>query len=187
MQPVGVVFQNIGLDGFCSNHDFMNGLESFVCCLYGKNKYTDINKARHDIFKSRYDAKSKESSFSTQEGIDLSLLPPCQASLHMHIERVNYQTTIWKQAHVAAPNVPSPVGCGWKMEDGCLSVDWIKGDMMPQQLADVLDDNNTTESGERTTAEMDLEPEYEFFENEIEEDDEIENMLDIIFEDDQDD
>ena len=60
MQPVGVVFQNIGLDGFCSNHDFMNGLESFVCCLYGKNKYTDINKARHDIFKSRYDAKQRK-------------------------------------------------------------------------------------------------------------------------------
>ena len=59
--------------------------------------------------------------------------------------------------------------------------------MMPQQLADVLDNNNTTENGDRITAEMDLEYDYELFENEIEEDDGIENMLDILFEDDQND
>jgi len=53
--------------------------------------------------------------------------------------RANYQCFIWKQSHVAKPELPLPVCCGWKLDDDeALVVQWIDGDIMPQKLVDVL-------------------------------------------------
>ena len=56
-------------------------LERFVCSLYGKPSYASTDKLRYDMFKSRYEAKSSKNSVSIENGLNLSLLPPCSSSL----------------------------------------------------------------------------------------------------------
>lgn len=93
----------------------------------------------------------------------MSLLPPCKSSLELHITRCNYQAYIWKHAHIAKPVIGRPEENGWTKEDDVLKVKWTSGDILPQELIDILDDSNT-----------DLEDNSPV---------EFENDLDIIFED----
>ena len=174
------LFQSIGSSSTHVTETTLNDMQHFVCCMYGKPVYDDVNKLRCDIFKSRYEEKSPQQSFVTHDGIDLSLIPPCKASLRMHYLRVNYQTLIWKQSHVAYANIPSPVGHGWELDaEGNLVVDWIDGDVMPQKLVDVLASKDT---GHATNHSDEDEEQSE----EVEEEYEVDNILDIIFEDDKD-
>jgi hypothetical protein len=171
------VFQQLGEDSKSVPQQLHEHLEHFVCCMYGLFNHTDVNKARSVIFKSRYNATLLTGLTSQVRcGIDLSLLPPCRAALKKHILRCNYQAYIWKHAHVSFPSLPSPIGCGWtKSEDGFLHVDWIDGDILPPSLIDILaNDEEATKLAEMQS------------EN-VEEDDEIDNILDEIFEHESDD
>ena len=69
------------------SQDMLLQLEIFVCHLY-------------------------HSQLSYVHGLDISLLPPCQQALRMHIMRANYQAHIWKQAHTGHPDIPNPSGHG---------------------------------------------------------------------------
>jgi len=156
----------------------LKALERFVCCLYGYAGYADVNKVRSDIFQSRYSAKSSKLSFSNQTGIDLSLLPPCKSSLRMHCLRVNFQSHVWKHSHEGYPSLVSPVGCGWKLdEEGKLAIHWIDGDVLPAQLVEVMTSNETDADNKITDEE-------EMIEQIVEGDDEVNNIIDIIFEND---
>ena len=46
---------------------------------------------------------------SSFDGIDMSLLPHCQDSLYMHIQRANYQAWIWNSSLERYLEIPSPV------------------------------------------------------------------------------
>ena len=56
-------------------------LEEYICCLFGKSKKKDVNVLRYEIFQNVYEKKGKI--------IDLSLLPPCRASLFLQSQRCN--------------------------------------------------------------------------------------------------
>ena len=103
-------------------------LEHFACKLYSAKNYTDINKLRYDTYKQRFTSTQVLST----EGMDLSLLPPSRSSLVMHLQRANYQVMVWKKAHVQFPTTPSPIGHGWKLDEGQLVIDWCQGDILPQ-------------------------------------------------------
>ena len=156
----------------------MKQLENFVCTMYGKPDSCDVNQVRYETFKSRFEVNSCKKMLTVHNGVDISLLPPCHTSLKKHCQRVNYQSYIWKHAHVAQVEMSSPVGCGWKMDaDGKLVVDWIQ-DPLPQQLADIM--------AQRESQEANGPDDYEdIAEDAIEEEDEIENILDIIFDNDE--
>jgi hypothetical protein len=141
-------------------------LEHFLCCAYGKSEYTDVNKLRYDMFTQKFKT-TKGQTLSISDGVDLSLLPPCRSSLHNHILRCNYQAYVWNMADVAFPFIPSPVGRGWAIdESGQLHIDWVKGDILPKELADIMPDKS-------------VEEEDEFQTNDIE----VNNMDDIIYDD----
>jgi len=151
-----------------------SALEAFVCAMYGKPLHCSVNEVRCDIFRSRFEVKPHQTSFSLQKGVDISLLPPCRTSLQKHCQRVNYQTFIWKHAHVAQLQLPSPDGCGWKKTvSGELEIDWTE-DALPQQLVEVLAD--------REHEDEQLTEVYE----EVEED-ELDNIIDVVFDDEEED
>jgi hypothetical protein len=159
------LFSRLG-DAACLEYTVMHQIERFVCHMYGKPAQCDTNKLRVEMFCSRYDVQSDNGKFTVPDGLDVSLLPPCQSSLVMHAKRANYVAHIWRNSHVAYPNIPTPEGYGWKCNaEGCLQIQWSEGDIMPQQLIDVL---------HTTTEEV----------CEVEEDDEIDNIIDVVFEDD---
>ena len=152
-------------------------MERFVCHMYGRPACSDVNKVRFDLFCSRYDVKSECTSLTVPDGIDLSLLPPCQSSLLMHARRANYIAFIWQNAHVQYPNIPGPNGFGWKLHtDGSIAVEWNDGDIMPQQLIDIL-----------PSSDCDTATNTENFQGlEVEEDYKIDNILDVVFDEDED-
>lgn len=69
-------------------------------------------------------------------------LPPCKDCLVNHALRANYHAGIWRRCLEQNPQVPSPVGRGWKIEkDGAderLVLHWIDGQPAPQAILDLL-------------------------------------------------
>ena len=57
-------------------------IEKFVCALYGKPKLKKVNKPRAAIFWGKYNQSKKIA--------DLSMLPPCQGNLMLHLKHENY-------------------------------------------------------------------------------------------------
>ena len=41
-------------------------------------------------------------------------LPPTSDVSSLHVKRVHYQATAWKQAHYSEPHLPDPETLGWK-------------------------------------------------------------------------
>ena len=119
-------------------NDFHDGIEQFVCCLYGRPKYTSVDKLRYDLCLEKFQTGGGSGPLSACDGTDLSLLPPCKTSLRLHTERANYQTLIWKNAHIQTPDIPSPVGKGWQEDESGLQIQWTEGDILPGELVDIL-------------------------------------------------
>ena len=132
-------FKELGKEEIVSERCLLQ-LEKFVCHLYGKPNHTSVNKLRYDLVRQKYHLKGK-CPLSSIQGLDISLLPPCQQALRMHIMRANYQAMIWRQAYIALPDIPQPSGYGWTLgANGVLSIDWCTH-LVPQQLVDILHDN----------------------------------------------
>ena len=79
-------------------------MERYVCSLYG-GKGDDVNKLRAEIFWRTWNKKGQV--------IDLSVLPPCRSSLHLHIQRSNYIARIWRQANKDMMDLQPPQSHGW--------------------------------------------------------------------------
>ena len=87
-------------------------LEALTCSIYSSRTHiTKVNEIRFNLFCVR---KGEAESWQ---------LPPCTSSLLNHCKRANYQCAIWKKSLEAFPQVLSPVGHGWCMEDGELHID----------------------------------------------------------------
>ena len=74
--------------------EIANGLEEFVCRLYGFRE-KDINTVRYEIFTKKNKQEKKV--------VGLSVLPPCKSVLYYHTLRANTVSMIWKSA--VHPNV----------------------------------------------------------------------------------
>ena len=161
-------FDSLGEVATCSA-TLVNDLEKFVYCMYVKANFTSVNKLRY-MFSQNYQCTSGH-VLSSFYGTDLSLLPPCRASLEMHTCRANYQAFIWGHAHKQFPNVPSPEGYDWKIdEEGSIDYEWKSSFIVPQELIDILctEPSNDTSEEEGLTTEVD-------------------NMIDVVYENESDD
>jgi len=170
--PATDAFRRLGLVGNHITDDTLSALEQLVCAMYGKPSSSNVNDVRYELFTSRFDLKpqTKSLAVTTQTGVDLSLIPPCRLSLHKHCQRVNYQAFVWRNSHIAQQQLPSPAGCGWKLgSTGDIIVDWTM-ESLPQTLVDIL--------AEKETVSVDDGQQFE----EVEED-ELDNIIDVIFED----
>ena len=116
--------------------ELMDKLEEFTCLLYSTNTVTTkINDLRYQLFCSR------------RGEIESHQLPPCRDCLVKQAKRTNYQVAIWKRCLQQDPQVPSPVGRGWKTEheDGVakLVVDWMDLKPAPDAIPELLACNCT--------------------------------------------
>ena len=98
--------------------DLFKGCEKFVCALYG-GKGSDVNKLRY----SKFCATNAQSS----------RLPPTKDALKKHTQRANYQAAVWKLALYPKPEMPSPNGHGWIVENDDIRIDWM--DQLPAPLS----------------------------------------------------
>ncbi|XP_028415026.1 uncharacterized protein LOC114538109 [Dendronephthya gigantea] len=100
-------------------------LEKYVCYLYGQDKAKSINDARYTMFKF---GKCTEES-----------LPPNSDSLHQHILRANFESYVRKHATIPILASPSPVGYGWKLEEGELQIVWGTQPPAPESILEYVD------------------------------------------------
>ena len=135
--------------------DVYTGLEKFTCHLYGLPRFSKVNKAR--LFKLKAMCGNKR-KINRKCKVELYRLPPCKRSLYPHIRRVNYQLGRLKRSHIKIPEIPSPAPeHGWLIsDDGVLEPQWTDGDILPQELVDILkpvhadteDSDNSSEEGD---------------------------------------
>ena len=92
-------------------------LQEFTCLVYSLNPGTkDVN-----VFCYRLSCARKGE-------LDSHQLPPCQNTLRKHCERANYQSAIWRKSLQSSPQIPLPIGSGWCLRDGKLTIDWMSGE-----------------------------------------------------------
>ena len=97
-------FMDLGLS-WNINDETVNGIEGFVCELYGK-KMQEVNLLRYQLHCAKAGKVEPEG------------LPPCKSSLQLHTTRANYQAGIWRRAIFPLPEVPLPSGHGWEIAEG---------------------------------------------------------------------
>ena len=105
-------------ENFCEFEEKWQLYKDKIC--HGKlgftaQSITNVNKARLEIFKSRYEARSPDRSLDFQMSIDISLLT-CRQSLRMHCLCVCYQVYIWQHAHIQYPTSLLPDERGWRVD-----------------------------------------------------------------------
>eukprot|EP00794_Sanderia_malayensis_P012433 gene12433-13718_t len=102
----------------------INELNKYVCLLYGDVVSGDVDECRYQIFKT---GKYSDDA-----------LPPNRDTLWKHIERANYQSAIWNNCLAAELQIPSPVGNGWEILDGQLTIVWMTQPPAPDSLLDFV-------------------------------------------------
>lgn len=122
--------------------DLIDELDAFTCALYGRPGIKRVDELRY----LKLNEFSSEEQLNTPRNMDMSKVPPCRKSLEQHIRRVNYQVAIWKNSHVANPDVPAANdGHGWTLVEGKLEPLWFDDDALPQALINIrqepTDDN----------------------------------------------
>eukprot|EP00794_Sanderia_malayensis_P002900 gene2900-3352_t len=86
----------------------INELNKYVCLLYGDVVLENVDDCRYQLFKT---GKYSDNA-----------LAPNRDSLWKHIERANHQSAIWNNCLAAELQIPSPVGNGWEILDGQLTI-----------------------------------------------------------------
>ena len=92
--------------------------------------------------------------------MSLSLLPPCQSSLELHIKRANYVATVWRQASNNVIIEDSPQRHGWNAD---FTLQWAEA--YPDYVYDMLRESVPVENDDK---EDDEEEEEEFEDHDAE-------------------
>ena len=97
-------FAELGRSYSVSNQ-LQEKIEKLVLYLYGCASMPSVDEARSKIF---WDNLRKKKRI-----VDLAMLPPCRASLNLHLQRSNYIARIWRQASLGEMHEVSALLHGW--------------------------------------------------------------------------
>ena len=90
---------------------------------------------------------------------------------------------IWNNSLERYPEIPSPVGHGWVLdESGKSNYDWTKEDIMPQELVDIICETELGEEREVSDDNEDSDDEDGYYDETETDNVEIDNMVDVLFE-----
>ena len=113
--------------------DVIKACEKSICKIY-KHDYNDINQVRYEMLTS---------------GAESHEIPPSKDALVLHIKRANYQALVWRKALDPAFVPPSPVENGWKMNNGCLDIEWITKEPAPRAVLELISCKNCKKCSRR--------------------------------------
>ena len=125
----------------------IDDLEEYVCLLYGCRQ-KKVNEARKHLFDRKYLNKEKI--------IDISLLPPCQSALKLHILGANVVARIWNCAGESMVEMPDLTEHGWHSD---LTTKWIE-QAFPNEVEEILlqcDDEMSFEEEEESDDDSSIE------------------------------
>ena len=93
--------------------DLCKTLRKFVCTIFRGRRTKDVNALR---FNKLIVKQSRENKY-----VDLSALPPCQATLKLHILRANRVAYLIKNTSFAEDEEPALSDCGEMMKEDNLN------------------------------------------------------------------
>ena len=106
----------------------MPSIEQFMCQLFGtKRSIKSVNEARYELFAQRLRKKGI---------IDISVLPPSQSVLDLHVKRSALIHYLWKQSKEAVIDIPDISDSGW-FPDGEIC---FTAELFPAELHDIFAD-----------------------------------------------
>ena len=118
----------VGLGNGELNDDKIKSAEKFVCRIYASEE-DDIDKARVISFTGSR---------------SMQVLPPSSDAVRLHVHRVHYQASVWRQAHCPYPNLPEPTAHGWNLVDGKLIPTLTSLQAVPESCLEVVSCSCTT-------------------------------------------
>ena len=127
-------FSQLGTDSVDTTEEIWNGLEKFVCALYGKRKLNSVDEVRYTMFLDKYKPQNEKKPFHNIKGFNAGGLPPCLSVLRQKILRSNYVASIWKNANKPVPTRLKPDENGWRLQDGMYAFLWYEGDQIPKDI-----------------------------------------------------
>jgi hypothetical protein len=138
-------FSSLG-DVWSMSESMVQLLERYVCKLYGaKKKTSTVNVTRFELFSKKHSVENKV--------IEISLLPPCQTSLRLHILRSNFVSGMWKRTLNPVVILPNIAENGWN-DFG--EIEWISGETFPENVSEMLlDEHEDSPDGYGTDRESD--------------------------------
>jgi len=127
----------------------IDGVEKFVCAMYGHRGYTSVSEIRYSIFMKKTTPKSQCKISEKCKGIDPTMLPPSKPALLQKIKRSNFVSRLWKQANCRNPNDGlDPTEHGWYAENGRYCMKWFEGETLPPYLLHTTQEESDTEDEE---------------------------------------
>ena len=106
--------------------DLLLKTQQFICEMYG-HKGDDVNKVRYKLYAAK------------KGRVDPRLIPPCFDSLKIHFARAMYQVHIWRNCLVGHPDIPSPVGRGWDLnENRDFVIKWNSINPAPDEILNMM-------------------------------------------------
>ena len=122
-------------DSFHISNELFDLCEKFTVRLYGCKHLDKVNDARFYLFCTKNHHSQR--------------LPPTQDALKKHTARANYQAAVWKRALDPQPDVPSPDGHGWTLDNGILNILWTHQEPAPKVLMQFISCGCKTTCGTR--------------------------------------
>ena len=108
--------------------------------MNGQVRCKNIKRLHYTFLKKRC-GNRKESSVKKMNNIKVSNFPPCKDNLKEHVKHANFSAGVVHNASVRHPELPLPQdGHGWVCSDGVLEPKWLSGPVLPEQLADILEE-----------------------------------------------
>ena len=107
------------------SEEVFRATEAFVCNLYG-HEIDSIDLLRYKL----YCAKGGK--------VEPEALPSCKPSLRLHVQRSNYQATIWRRALSPCPDIPSPHGHGWNVDNDAINFVWLGSKPAAEEVLELL-------------------------------------------------
>jgi hypothetical protein len=109
------------------SEETLKDTEALICQLYGK-KCQSVDLLRYEM----HCAKGGK--------VDPQALPPCLSSLRLHVTRANFQAAIWRRATIPCPEIPSPQGHGWEVDNESNEVKfvWLGSKPAPEEVLELL-------------------------------------------------
>ena len=111
-----------------TNDTVIATLEKYICVIYGYPREASVNAVRTKLFERKYAKEDKV--------INMSLLPPCNSVLILHIKRANCVAKMWKSSLTNWFDPDDISENGWLPDDLTYWVD----DIFPRNVEEILCD-----------------------------------------------
>ena len=108
--------------------DIFKSAEKFICQLYEVPEADTCDEARVKLFCIR----------QAQEA-----LPPTSDATRFHIKRSHYQASVWMQAHVPSPVLPTVTYMGWDRRDDQLVPRLLSLPPIPEACSEIMSCGST--------------------------------------------